>query len=186
MSISEEQFRSLLDARGILRPGTLEPPDRSVAYAVFAQRSDARLDVGAIRNHAARFFQIKLGLTVDKHYDANVPTVDAARLVALSGDGIVNGTRLCFARPADEADYTNAEAAEREQDTSGMALLARRCGVVWLVTRTTEDDRVSLTLAAILASTMLGPILSPSGDALFGVRTARLMLESLEGRTPYR
>ena len=56
--------------------------------------------------------------------------------------------------------------------------------MVWLVTRDKEDDRVSLTIAAILASTLLGPILAPEGDAIFGVRTARMKLEGR--RAPYR
>jgi hypothetical protein len=55
---------------------------------------------------------------------------------------------------------------------------------VWLVVRESPDDRVALTLAAILASALLGPVLAPEGDELFGVRTARL---KLEGRArPYR
>jgi hypothetical protein len=65
-----------------------------------------------------------------------------------------------------------------------MSLLAQRCEVVWLVTFESDDDRVALTIAAILASTLLGPILSPAGDEVFGVRTARM---KLEGRPrPYR
>lgn len=186
MTISEEQFRGLLDARGVLRPNALEAPDRSVAFAVFAQRRDAMLDIGSIRNQAARFFATKLGLTVDKHYGAHVPDTDAARIVIATDDGSATGTRLCFGRPADAGDRAAAETAERAQGTSGMSLLAQRCGTLWLVTREAEDDRVSLTIAAILASTLLGPILTPKGDEIFGVRTARMKLESLERRPPYR
>jgi hypothetical protein len=55
---------------------------------------------------------------------------------------------------------------------------------VWLVARESEDDRVALTIAAILASSLLGPILTPAGDELIGVRSARM---KLEGRArPYR
>jgi hypothetical protein len=65
-----------------------------------------------------------------------------------------------------------------------MALLAQRCRTVWLVTRETDDDRVSLGIAAIFASVLLGPILAPTGDELFGVRTARAKLEGQP--RPYR
>jgi hypothetical protein len=55
---------------------------------------------------------------------------------------------------------------------------------VWLVVREADDDRAALTIAAVLASMLLGPILAPDGREIFGVRTARL---KLEGRpSPYR
>jgi hypothetical protein len=43
---------------------------------------------------------------------------------------------------------------------------------------------VALTLAAIFASVLLGPIVPPKGDRVFGVRTARLELEKKSA--PYR
>jgi hypothetical protein len=180
----EASFRALLDDRGVLRPGVLSPPDRSATFAVFAQRHDAMLDLGAIKTHATRFFDTKLGLTVEKRYALPAPDSDAARVVLASNDGLTSGTRFCFARPASSDDYAAAEDAERRQGTTGMSLLAQRCPILWLVTREAEDDRVALTIAAIFASTLLGPILSPAGDELFGVRTARM---KLEGRSsPYR
>src|SRR5262245_41633381 len=60
VSLSEEQFRALLDPCGVVRPGALEAPDRSGAYTVFAQRPDAALDIDALRAHALRFFGVKL------------------------------------------------------------------------------------------------------------------------------
>lgn len=74
-----------------------------------------------------------------------------------------------------------------------MSLLAERCKMLWLVmiegdagasAPDPDADRVALTIAAILASSLLGPILSPNGDELFGVRTARLKLE--RRAQPYR
>ncbi len=182
--LDEAAFRALLDDAGILREGALAPPDRAAAYTVFAQTRDARLDVDAIRRHAASFFDAKLGLTVEKRYGVSPPTIDAARVIVASDDGAASGTRLCYARPTNVADLAAAEQAERTQRTHGMALLAQRCPTVWLVVREADDDRAALTIAAILASTMLGPILAPDGREIFGVRTARL---KLEGRpSPYR
>lgn len=42
-----------------------------------------------------------------------------------------------------------------------------------------DDDTLALTLAAILASILLGPILDPRRSELFGVKTARRKLEAL-------
>jgi hypothetical protein len=183
-TLSEEAFRELLDAGGVLRPGALTPPDRSAAFMVFAQCPDARLDVGALKGHASRFFGARLGMTVDKRYGLHPPETDAARMVLASDDGKALGTRLCFGRPAQPSDLVVAEAAERTQRSYGMALLAQRCPTVWLVSHEAEDDRAALTIAAIFASVLLGPILSPPGDELFGVRTARMKLEG--HARPYR
>jgi hypothetical protein len=188
-ALSEEAFRALLDSRGLLRDDGQRPfpfPERTSAFTVFAQRSDAALDLTAIKAHAARFFDAKLGLTVDKSYGPEAPQIDIARIVvqASSAGRLLSGTRLCFGRRADASDHVAAESAEQMQGTSGMSLLAQRCNAVWLVTLERDDDRVALTIAAVLASSLLGPILSPRGDELFGVRTARL---KLEGQTsPYR
>jgi hypothetical protein len=141
-----------------------------------------------LQRHGERFFRVKIGLTVDKRYDLEAgrpPAVDAARVVVASADPSASGTRLCFGRPATEDDRGAAEAAERLQRGSGMAALARRCGAVWLVATEPKgrhfepeagEDRVALTMAAVLASVFLGPILPPRGDGLYGVKTARLKL----------
>lgn len=183
--LTEERFREVLDERGVMKPGALGAPDRSSSYLVFAQRPDACLDMAAIKHHAQRFFATKVGVTVDKKYRDDAPITDAARVVVASDDGLVSGTRLCFGRGADASDLALVEEAERAQGSTGMALLAQRCPTVWLIeTEGGEEDRVALTLAAILASVLLGPIVPPRGDRVFGVRTARLELEKKS--TPYR
>jgi hypothetical protein len=174
----EQSFRALLDDAGLLREGALAAPARHAAFAVFAQRTDAALDVAALQRHAARFFGVKIGLTVDKRYDAGAPAIDAARVVIAGSHAA--GTRLCFGRPATEEDREATDAADTAG--TGMAILARRCGAVWLVATSEEadGDRAALTIAAVLASVLLGPILPPRGDALYGVKTARLKLEGYE------
>jgi len=182
--LTEEAFRGLLDERGILRSGALTEPDRGCAYAVFSQGSDVRLDIEALKHKAASFFQTKIGLTVDKHYGLGAPLRDAARFVIASDAPATSGTRLCYGRAVDLGDRAAAEEAERAMGTYGLALLAQRCTTIWMVTTESDDDRVALTLAAILASAFLGPILSPGGQEILGVRSARL---KLEGRaSPYR
>jgi hypothetical protein len=180
----EERFRQLLDDLGVLRLGAMASPDRAKALTVFAQRDDAALDMNAMKAHASRFFAAKLGLTVEKHYGLHRPDTDIARVVLSAENGVTSGTRLCFARRADEGDHAAAERAERMQNTSGMSLLAQRCKMVWLIVLDSAEDldrdrdRVALTIAAIFASSLLGPILSPKGDELFGVRTARAKLDA--------
>jgi hypothetical protein len=183
-ALTEEAFRALLDERGILQHAALDAPARDRSFAVFSQRPDVRLDVDALARQAERFFASKLGVTVDKRYDDVVPDADAARVVIAGGDGTSSGTRLCFGRAADSADFAAAEEAERAMGTYGLALLAQRCKTIWLLVPETEEDRAALTIAAVLASHMLGPILSPGGREIYGVRGARL---KLEGRaSPYR
>ncbi len=182
--LDEASFRALLDRDGLLRADALAPPDRASAYTCFAQREDATLDIDAVKRNGAQFFQAKVGLTVDKHYGPGVLSIDAARVVVASDESGANGTRLCYARPTEPSDLAAAEEAERAQKTHGMALLAQRCQTVWLVVRESDDDRAALTIAAIFASTMLGPILAPNGREIFGVRTARMKLEGQQ--RPYR
>jgi hypothetical protein len=183
-ALTEDAFRQWLDDRGVLRPGALEDPDRDFAFAVFAQRSDARLDIATIKRQAEQFFAMKLGVTVEKRYGDPAPTVDAARIVVAGGDGMATGTRLCYGRPVEPSDLVAAEQAERTMGTYGLALLAQRCKTIWLVVPESDDDRTALTIAAIFASTLLGPILGPGREEIYGVRGARL---KLEGRPrPYR
>ena len=146
---------------------------------------DARLEHAAITHQAQQFFGCKLGFTVDKKYDpASPPRVDAVRVIVASDDGSASGTRLVFGRPVTNDDLALAADAETRSHGSGLSLLAQRCPTMWLVIPESGDDRVALTIAAIFASTMLGPILSPSGFEIFGVRTARLKLEA--PKSPYR
>jgi len=183
-ALSEEAFRALLDERGILRAGALEAPARERSFAVFSQRPDVILDVGALARQAERFFATKLGATVDKRYGDAVPDVDAARIVVAGGDGTSSGTRLCYGRAVESSDLVAAEEAERAMGTYGLALLAQRCKTIWIVVPETEEDRAALSIAAVFASQMLGPILSPNGREIYGVRGARLKLEG--HASPYR
>jgi hypothetical protein len=183
--LDEERFRELLDARGLLRPGALRPPEHSTSLMVFSQRGDACLDMAQLKQHAVKFFATKIGLTVEKRYGGYAPDIDAARVAVASDDGLAAGTRLCFGRASSGSDLAIVEEAERRMMGTGMALLAQRCPTVWLIeTEGAEEDRVALLLAAIFASVMLGPIVPPRGDEVYGVRTARTKLEAL-GK-PYR
>ena len=115
--------------------------------------------------------------------EALAPEVDVAHLIVAPQDG-QGGARFCYARPVLHEDKAAAGTADLRAGYTGLATLAQRCSYVWLVVLEKDDDPVALRIAAILASVVLGPILAPAGDELFGVRTARLKLEKRE--TPYR
>jgi len=145
-------------------------------YTVFAQRSDARFEVNEWDQRARRFFDAKVGLATPKTYDASPPTRDEGGVV-LARHEEVGTIRHVVARPREARDLEDAEAADARVGSPGLGLLARRCGYVFLVETVSDDDRDALLLAAILASVMLGPILTPERDRIFGVKTARALLE---------
>jgi hypothetical protein len=181
--MKEEAFRDLVDANGFLKaPGDLAPLGIARAYLVFAQRDDARLEIHFWQQQARRFFDTELGLSVDKAYDRldSMPTTDAARIVVSSPKNAVEATLLCAARPSTAADLALAESIEARHGYTGLSMLAKRCKTVWLVSSTNQagGDRAALLLSAIVASVVLGPIIPPAHDELYGVKTARLKLES--------
>lgn len=175
---TDEDFRALVDARGVLLAGALDAPKRTESFTVFAQRNDAILEANLWERHASQFFSTKVGLTIEKKYgDIAPPIVDAARVVVAPPE-VPPGTRFCYARPREDDDFDAADAADARAGSTGLDLLAKRCGYVWLVAAEGEDDRLAMLLAAIIASVVLGPILSPDQQTLFGVRTARSKLEA--------
>ncbi len=178
---NDEEFRALVDARGVLLTGALDAPSRTEAFTVFAQRSDAIVEANLWERHAAQFFSTKVGLTIEKKYgEVAPPTVDAARVIVAPPEA-PPGTRLVYGRPREDDDFAAADAADARAGSTGLDLLAKRCGYVWLVVSEGDDDRLAMLLAAIVASVVLGPILSPDQEALFGVRTARAKLEAVRG-----
>lgn len=158
----------------------LASPDRKKAFVVFAQREDASVDIDAWNAHAMRFFATRIGLTTDPPRAAAGAASPLALEVTfvVAPQGEPPGMRSAFARPREPGDYALAEAADARAGDTGLALLARRCGMVWLVVRAGEPDPLALRLAAILASVLLGPILDESAGELFGVKTARAKLDS--------
>jgi hypothetical protein len=180
--MNEEAFRDLVDAHGFLKaPRDLATLGITRAFLVFAQRDDARLEIHFWQQQARRFFDTELGLTIDKAYDQidAMPSIDAARVVVSSPKNAIEATLLCAARPSTAADLALAESIEARHGYTGLSMLAKRCHTVWLVSSSEAgNDRASLLLSAIVASVVLGPIVSPAHDELYGVKTARLKLES--------
>ena len=90
--------------------------------------------------------------------------------------------------PLAEAPAVKA-AAERAAEAiggAGMDALVARATRAWLVARTPAsggDPRAPLAMAALLAGVLLAPVVPPEGGVIFGLRGARLRLESLGWRT---
>lgn len=165
----------LFDANGILRAdASFTPPSAESSLLVFAQRKNARVELASWRQHAERFFGTTIGLAVAKRYETDFPRTDVARIV-LAPSRFEGGTRDALSRPADDGDWSRAEDAERKSAMGGMGALARRCKQVWIIEQRGSDDKTALSIAAILASVLLGPIVI--GDEIFGVRGARERLE---------
>ena len=174
MSAEDEAFATLLDDHGLLRSDArLDPPPRS--FIVFAQRPDARLELGTLRANAERWFGTTVGITVPKRYTYDWPARDAARFVIAPSE-VGGGVRMALGRPTDERDLARADEADLRAGRAGMFELARRCPTTWHIERIGDDDRTALLLAAVFSTTVLGPIFD--GERLFAVRTARAMLES--------
>ena len=141
-------------------------PGRGEAFTVFAQQAAPALDVLAIVRQAARFF----GTTLAIEGVAAGALADGVMGARVTANG---ATRTCFGRERTVDDLAAAEAAETRGGYTGMSLLAARCATVWLVEVTAMPDDAALLVAAVIASVLLGPILSPDGTELFGVKTAR-------------
>jgi hypothetical protein len=182
--IDDHAFRELMDERGIARPlAVYDAPVLSHAYSVFGQAASVRFDVDSWDRNATRFFGTKLGLTIEKRYDgAPLPNADIARVV-IAEQGEPAAVRTVYARLTTDADLAAALSAERIAKTTGLHLLARRCPTIWIIETETIDavvDRPALLVAAILSSNLLGPILAPDAQSIFGVRTARIDLEKFK------
>jgi len=131
---------------------------------VFAQPADVRVDIDAWCAHASRFFATRIGL-------ANEPNT-----FVIAPDGRPPGIRSAIPRPCTADDLSQAAAADAG---GGLAELAQRCKTIWQVPRESRSDSLALTLAMILASLHLGPILDRTTPELFGLKTARAKLTAL-------
>jgi hypothetical protein len=134
------------------------------AYLVFAQRHDPSPDAVGWDAQARRFFGATLAVS------------PAGDRLAVTPDGHAVASRAVRVRSATEADYALATEAEARMSGGGLGLLARRCAMIWEVTREADPDSDALRVAALLASVLLGPIVDAHGPQIFGVKTAREML----------
>ena len=182
--VDEEQARALLDDDGYLRSASQAPLALSGAYLVFSQANGVTLDMLAWQRQATRFFQSRVGLALPKKSGRSVADSDAYLLMVEAPNTPV-ARRLLWLRPRTSDDLDLAQRIESAKGSRGMSDLATRCSGVCLIESEGPDDRAALVLAGLAASILLGPIVPPTHDEIYGVRTAREKLEAL-GAAAYR
>jgi hypothetical protein len=148
------------------------------ALVVFAQRAGADVDAAGWDAHAQRFFATGLGLVDSGPQDPGQAAAGVTFRFVIIPRAAPQGIRAVTVRGAAEEDFFQAEQADVRAGGGGLALVARRCRAVWLVEREALVDSLSLRLAAILASVLLGPILDTVSEELFAVKTARAKIEA--------
>jgi len=140
---------------------------------VFSQQPDLVAALPQLLAHARRFFAAELNVLSASV--AERPNVSQAfvTLYLESARYPGNGKFRVESRPTTDADRAAAEAAEVRGKAGGMALLAARCPVLWIITPEGDPSgSAELQLSALLASVALGPVLPSDEDTLYGVRGA--------------
>ena len=146
-----------------------------LVFVQHGQLASAPSDAALLTAYGERFFATRLGLAEPMAGD---PVLGTRWVVAPERRS--TGIRTVWIRPREAADVERARVAEERGGATGLALLAARCTMAWLIERDGVADTIALRLAAIVAGVGLGPILEPDAPALFGVRTARARLAALE------
>lgn len=173
--LTETSFRAALTEEGFYVGDDHLADERS--FVVFAQTPHAMIDTATWEQKAATFLKRRFGLATQKVYDHATPLSDAA-LAIVAEPQSQGDLRLIEARRTTTEDLRRAHRAEQLGKVGGGLFdLAKRCPMVWRVEATSDDDRASLAIATIISMVLLGPIVPPSGNALYGVRTARTKLE---------
>lgn len=140
---------------------------------VFSQQPDLVAALPQLLAHAHRFFAAELDVLSAS--SAERPEL-ASALVSLRIESARypgDGTFRIESRGTTDEDRAAAERAEARGRAGGMAQLAARCAVVWVVTRDGEvTGSAELQLSALLASVALGPVMPEDESTLYGVRGA--------------
>jgi hypothetical protein len=153
------------------------------SYSVLSPDAEGRIDSARLEHQAARFFSCTLSLLPAKAYPSGGwPRSDAAQLTLQASDGSHAVVQL-VTLPLELAPSAKQQArlAAEAIGGAGMDVLVERAKRLWQLSATAVHGTAAMPLlaAAILASCLLGPILPPEADALFGVRGARERLERL-------
>jgi hypothetical protein len=148
----------------------------SVTFLVFSQAADTILPVELLTSRASA------------HFDAVLSPSGAGEPGVTRFSYSTRGARGDFdvtVRDAGAADVAAVEQVERTEPTGGLADLALRCKTVWAVEpRGRPPEWLAFEITAVLASIALGPILTPDGSNLLGVRSARERANRLRGGPP--
>jgi hypothetical protein len=160
------------------------PAGDAPSFLVFGQAP--AFDEHAWDKQSLRFFKSRLGFVHPKAPEAVARPVGASErltgacdgaVVVVACDAMAPGKRWVYSRGKTAGDDALVERAESLGGLPGMSQLARRCNVVLTISAESALDPLALTLAAVLASLYLGPIIPPERAEAFGVQSARIRLE---------
>jgi hypothetical protein len=153
------------------------------AWSILSPEADARVDAARWAHQAATFFRLHLEVLTPKRYPSGaVPLADLIDATIARGEHDDDRARVRIVTvPIDRAP----EARRRGLDAAaaiggaGMDALVLRARRLWQIEDDAEHPHAPLAIAAVLASLLLGPIVPPSADAIFGVKGARERLDRL-------
>jgi hypothetical protein len=143
------------------------PLERS--YSIFAKEATSRIDQGRWVAQAQRFFSCELRVLTPKRYPGGAePRADVAEIEIVGCATVRVLTVSSDAAP----DLRTAALAVA---SGGLELLVAKSRRLWQIELPliAGDHRGALLAAALVASLVLGPILPPTADALYGVKGAR-------------
>jgi len=140
---------------------------------VFSQEPDLIGALPKLMAHARRFFAAELEVLAASPAERPELMQAFVNLHFESGRYPGSGTFRIESRPTVADDRFAAEAAEARGLAGGMASLAERCPVLWVITPEGETSGTAeLQLSALLASVALGPVMPGDESTLYGVRGA--------------
>lgn len=154
------------------------------SYCLLSPTRDSQLNEARFQHQARRFFAADLSLEPPKTYPGGGwPARDLCTLAVrrLGADG--EPTRVAVLTcPLDDAPEVRAAAAEAVEAIGGAGfdVLLGRALRLWQVCARVGDEgdaRAPTVVAAVLASTLLAPVLPPEGGTIFGVKGTRLRLQ---------
>lgn len=160
----------------------LAPLPVTRGYSLLAPEPSSALGAERLRHQAARFFRLDLTLITPKRYPGGgYPRVDRATFRVTRGSEARELDVITM--PLDDAPDVRREAARVAAHIgAGLDVLVARAVRLWQVPASV-GDAFPLALTTVLASVLLAPVLPPTADVVFGVKTARLRLEALGWRT---
>jgi hypothetical protein len=159
-------------------------PLAGAAWSILSPEADARVDAHRWTHQAATFFRLELEVLTPKRYPSGaLPLADVIEVTVGRANEEKIAVRIVTV-PIDRVPETRRLGLDAAAAIggAGMDALVLRAKRLWQIADDTAHPEAPLALAAVLASVLLGPIVPPSGDAIFGVKGARERL----GRLGYR
>lgn len=175
------------DAHGWAKGPVTAIPVHS-AYTLFSPDPAARIDIALLAHKARTFFATAFEMDPVKAYpDGKTPETDVVHIdIHPLGKRDVVPTRVLVVTWPLERDpqiRQVGDAAAHAIGGAGMDVLVARAKRIWQISKDVtrgEDKNAPLRVAAIFASVLLGPIVPPEGNTIYGVKGARERLERAE------